>query len=128
MPGFKAGVDAGARVVMTSYHALNGVPQTASPSVLQTLLRQRLGFRGLVVSDGGAVGFILNFAYLNLSMTHNITAAAAAALNAGCDLNSGGYDHTLNPPNCSVADMAGYAYCHLGDALAQNMVTIARLR
>ena len=127
LPAFRAGVAAGARVVMTSYHALNGVPQTASP-ILQKILREKLGFQGLVMSDGGAVGFILNFAYLNLSMTRNITAAAAAALNAGCDLNSGGYDHKLNPPNCSVANMAGYAYCHLGDALARHMISVERLR
>ena len=61
-------------------------------------------------------------------MTHNVTAAAAAALNAGCDINSGGYDHHLNPVNCSVPNMTSYAYCHLGEALSRNMISIERLR
>ena len=64
----------------------------------------------LVVSDGGAVSFILNFAYLNLTMTDNITAAAAASLNAGCDLNSGGFERALNPLHCDgcTPNMTGY--------------------
>lgn len=69
---------------MTSYHAINGIPATASP-MLQDVLRDEWKFNGSVVSDGGAVTFILNFKYLNLSMTDNITAAAAAALNSGTD-------------------------------------------
>ena len=82
LPAFEAGVKLGeVKSVMTSYHAMNGVPETAFP-LIQTELRGRLGWDGVMVSDGGAVTDILNFKYLkNLSMTDNITAAAAAALN-----------------------------------------------
>jgi len=38
-------------------------------------------------------------------MTDNITAAATAALNAGVDLNSGGYDRHLDP-RCAYNDPA----------------------
>ena len=72
LPAFKAGVAAGVRSMMTSYHALNGIPATAHP-IIQSELRERLGWEGMIMSDGGAVAFMLNFAYLNLSLTDNIT-------------------------------------------------------
>ena len=65
---------------MTSYHALNGIPETAHP-LIKSELRDRLGWEGMMISDGGAVSYMLNFDYLNLSMTKNLTTVAAAALN-----------------------------------------------
>ena len=80
----------------------------------------------------GAVGFMLNFKYLNLSMTDNITAAAAAALNSGVDINSGGFMHNTDSmmDNCSQCahNMSGYAYQHLPQALAEGMINEATLR
>jgi beta-glucosidase-like glycosyl hydrolase len=84
----------------------------ASLHAMQSVLRDEWGWNGSVVSDGGAVTSMLNFKYLNLSMTDNITSAAAAALNAGCDMNSGGFEQKPNPENCTgcAPDMKGYAY------------------
>ena len=91
LPAFVAGIREGqARSAMTSYHGLNGIPQTAHP-IIEHELRGNLGWQGLMMSDGGAVSDIVNFQYLQLAMTNNYTAAAAAALNAGVDLNSGTY-------------------------------------
>ena len=89
LPAFVAGIREGyARSAMTSYHALNGIPQTTHP-LIQQELRETLGWQGLMMSDGGAVSDIVNFKYLGLAMADNYTAAAAAALLAGVDLNSG---------------------------------------
>lgn len=54
---FKAGIDAGAGAVMTSHLALpridpSGRPATLSRPVLSGLLREHLGFRGVIVTDG----------------------------------------------------------------------------
>jgi beta-xylosidase len=72
----------GARAVMPSYTDLDGVPATADPDLLGRLLREELGFAGLVVSDYYAVSF--------LELQHAIAAsqseAAAAALHAGVDV------------------------------------------
>ena len=98
--------------MMTSYHALNGIPTSAHP-IIQTELRERLGWEGMMMSDGGAISYMLNFKCelqrlhnsrvcrcshgrlllrpdLNISMADNMSAASAAALRAGTDLNSGG--------------------------------------
>jgi len=72
----------GARAVMPSYTDLDGVPATADCDLLGRLLREELGFAGLVVSDYYAVSF--------LELQHAVAAsqpeAAAAALRAGVDI------------------------------------------
>lgn len=79
---FAAAVAAGARTVMTSHIVLPQldpeVPATFSRRILQGILRDELGFEGVIVTDAldmaGASGRI------------GIPAAAVAALAAGCDL------------------------------------------
>jgi beta-xylosidase len=72
----------GARSVMASYIDRDGVPATADADLLGRLLREELGFTGLVVSDYYAVLF--------LEQQHAIVAteseAATAALAAGIDI------------------------------------------
>ena len=55
LPPFKAGIDAGARAVMTSYNLLNGEWCGESKRVISDLLRRDLGFRGLVMTDWWSV-------------------------------------------------------------------------
>ena len=79
---FRAGIDAGAQTVMTSHIVVPRIdpaePATFSAPVLGGLLRQELGFTGVVVSDAldmrGASGQI------------GVPAAAVRALAAGVDL------------------------------------------
>ncbi len=79
---FRAAFAAGADAVMTAhvaYPALDGsaAPATLSPPILRRLLRDELGFTGLVVTD----------ALIMEGLTENTSesAAAVAALAAGCD-------------------------------------------
>jgi len=51
MPAFKAGIDAGAAAVMTSYNLVNGEWAGQSEYVINDLLRGELGFKGLVMTD-----------------------------------------------------------------------------
>ena len=55
LPPYKAAVDAGVATVMSSFNSLNGVPNTANPYTLTTILRNQWGFGGTVVSDYQAV-------------------------------------------------------------------------
>jgi beta-glucosidase len=50
-PAFKAGIDAGAMAVMTSYNQVNGEWSPQSKYVSTDLLRNNLGFKWLVMSD-----------------------------------------------------------------------------
>ncbi|MEG3175531.1 beta-glucosidase BglX [Sphingomonas sp. RB3P16] len=50
-PPFQAAFDAGVLSTMASFNEISGVPATANPWLLDTVLRQEWGFGGLVVSD-----------------------------------------------------------------------------
>jgi len=55
LPAFKAGIDAGAMAVMTSYNLLNGEWCGESEVVINDLLRGQLGFKWLVMTDWWSV-------------------------------------------------------------------------
>ena len=87
---FISAIQAGARTIMTSHILLPQLdadnPATFSSRILQGLLREDLGFEGIIVSDAldmvGASGEI------------GIPAAAVRAIAAGCDLLCIGTDNT----------------------------------
>jgi beta-glucosidase len=55
LPPFKAGIDAGAQAVMTSYNLLNGEWCGQSEYVINTILKKQLGFQWLVMTDWWSV-------------------------------------------------------------------------
>ena len=55
LPGYLAAIDEGVGSVMVSYNSWNGVKASASHRLLTGLLKEELGFRGLVVSDWNAI-------------------------------------------------------------------------
>lgn len=55
LPPFRAGIEAGAAYVMTSYNLLNGEWTGQDRLTIEELLRRELGFRGCVMSDWGSV-------------------------------------------------------------------------
>lgn len=55
LPSYKAAVDAGVEMVMTSFNSLNGVPSTGNKWLLDDVLRKQWGFDGVVITDYNAV-------------------------------------------------------------------------
>ena len=55
MPPYKAGLDAGSGAVMVALNSLNGTPATADSWLLKDVLRDQWGFKGITVSDHGAI-------------------------------------------------------------------------
>lgn len=53
--------DAGALSVMAAYHEIDQVPVHASTHILRDILRDKLGFEGLTVSDGNGVQLLQSF-------------------------------------------------------------------
>ncbi|TAM93525.1 MAG: beta-glucosidase [Chitinophagaceae bacterium] len=78
--------------MMASYSTFHGVPDNGSVTLLQKILRQEWGFRGIVVSDCGA---IQNF-MTKQSVVNNLEEACRMAIRAGVDINCGsGYKDAL---------------------------------
>ncbi len=82
LPSYAGAIDAGAGTVMVDSGSINGVPATASHYLLTTLLRDRLGFKGVVISDFGDVPALAS----TYHMAPDLAGAAALAVNAGVDM------------------------------------------
>jgi beta-glucosidase len=63
LPPFKAGVDAGAMTLMTSFNDNDGVPSTGNKYVVKDILRGEWGFDGLVVTDWNSMGEMINHGF-----------------------------------------------------------------
>ncbi len=91
---FRSAIEAGVDSIMTAHVAVPKitldprVPATLSPQILTGLLRDALGFRGLIVTDALEMGGITNTYWCGL--------AAVRAIQAGSDI-------VLLPPDATVA-------------------------
>lgn len=90
---------AGSQVVMTGYHAVDGIKCVANRQIQQDILRDYLHYDGIMVSDYGSIEQIGD------SLTD--VQRAAAAINAGNDVDF----------------PEGNSYRHLQEAIDQGLVT-----
>lgn len=106
LPPFKAALDAGAATFMNSFNDLNGVPATASSFLQKDILKGKWQFKGIVVSDWGSIGEMINHGY-----SKDLKQAAEQAILAGNDM-----------------DMESRAYKnHLKQLVQEGKVPIARV-
>lgn len=85
LPPYKAAIDAGAMSVMTSFNELDGVPSTGNKYLLTDLLRNELGFKGLVVTDYTSINEMVNH-----GVARDEADAGLLALQAGVDMDMQG--------------------------------------
>jgi beta-glucosidase len=82
LPPYRAAIDAGAGGVMVALNSINGVPASSNMWLMQDLLRKDWGFKGVTVSDHGAITELLR---------HGVAAdnreAAKLAIKAGIDMS-----------------------------------------
>jgi len=83
LPSFKAAIEAGAHTIMINSGIINGVSVHASYDILTKLLRQELGFDGLIVSDWGDIE---NLVHRDRIAKDN-KEAVKLAINAGIDMS-----------------------------------------
>ena len=89
---------AGSKCVMPGYHAVHGTKCVANSEILQDILRDYIGFDGMVVSDYTAID--------QLPDLENVVQKAAAAINGGNDVDF----------------PFGANYQHLQEAIDQGLV------
>ena len=90
---------AGSNALMPGYHAVHGTNCVANSEILQDILRDYLGFDGMVVSDYTAIDQIPDL--------QSPVEKAAAAINGGCDVD---FPHGAN-------------YQYLQEAIDSGLVT-----
>ncbi|CAI8909091.1 MULTISPECIES: beta-glucosidase BglX [unclassified Pseudomonas] len=82
LPPYRAAIDAGAGGVMVALNSINGIPATANLWLMQDLLRKEWGFKGLAVSDHGAI-----FELIKHGVARDGREAAKLAIKAGIDMS-----------------------------------------
>ncbi len=87
LPPFKAGVEAGASSVMSSFNIMNGEPVSGNEKILKGILREELGFKGVLISDYAAVDEICLH-----SGAEDSKQAAELSTNASMDIEMGTSD------------------------------------
>lgn len=81
LPAYQAAVDAGAKLVMSSFNTVDRRPATASKALLTDILREEWGFDGAVISDYNSVGELNSH-----GIADGPEQAAAQSLLAGVDI------------------------------------------
>jgi len=102
LPPFEAATKQGAATFMSSFNDNDGVPSSANPFILKTVLRNEWGFDGFVVSDWASIKEMVNHGFCA-----NDKESAMKAVNAGVDM-----------------EMVSYTYMnHLKELIKENKVT-----
>ena len=106
LPAFRALVKEGhVSSVMGAYNRVNGESASASPRLLQGILREEWGFDGYIVSDCDSIEDI----FKQHKIVESAEAAAALGVKSGLDLN------------------CGQTYAALAGAVKQELVTEAQI-
>ncbi|MCA9946131.1 MAG: glycoside hydrolase family 3 C-terminal domain-containing protein, partial [Anaerolineales bacterium] len=104
LPPFTAAFAAGAGSVMSSFNEISGIPATANPLILRTILRDELAWPGLVLSDYESVKELIPH-----GLATDLKDAARQSLLAGLDIEmvSSGYtDHLADLVEAGEVPMA----------------------
>lgn len=81
LPAYRAALDEGCEMVMTSFNTIDGIPATGNRRLMRDLLRDEWGFDGVLISDWGAVKELIPH-----GVAENEAEAAGKAIQAGVDI------------------------------------------
>lgn len=82
LPSYKEGIDAGVGMVMTSFNTVNGIPASTNRWLMRDVLRNEMGFDGVLISDFGAILETIAHGY-----SEGEKDAAKKAVEAGVDID-----------------------------------------
>lgn len=83
---FRKAVEAGAESIMPAYNEIDGVPCTVNSELLEDLLRKEWGFKGMVITDCGAIDMLAS----GHDTAEDGMDAAIQAIRAGIDMEMSG--------------------------------------
>jgi len=112
LPPFKAAIEAGALTVMVNSGSVNGIPGHANYNLLTTLLKQKWGFKGFVVSD-----------WEDFSLLHTVHQTAGSYKEGISQAIQAGVDMSMVPTSPLYMD-----YCTLfKEAFKEKLIDSVRL-
>ncbi|MFP7472277.1 beta-glucosidase BglX [Niallia taxi] len=81
LPAYKAALDEGCEMVMTSFNTVDGIPASGNKWLMREILREEWGFNGVLISDWGAVKELIPH-----GVADDEAEAARMAITAGVDI------------------------------------------
>ena len=81
LPAYAAALEAGAKMVMTSFNTVESIPATGNKWLMRDVLRDEMAFDGVLISDWGAVKELISH-----GVAEDEVAAAKLSLEAGTDI------------------------------------------
>lgn len=94
LPGYKAAIDAGAVMVMTSFNTIDEIPSTANKWLLCDVLRKEWGFDGITITDYAAIKELI---YHGVAADEREASALAMSATVDIDMKTVCYAHQLEP-------------------------------
>lgn len=82
LAAYKAAVEEGCAMVMTSFNSLNRIPSSGNKWLMRKVLREEMGFEGVLISDYSAVDEMVNH-----GIAEDSREAAKLAILAGVDID-----------------------------------------
>ena len=82
LPPYRSSLDAGAGGVMVALNSINGVPATSNTWLMNDLLRKEWGFKGVTISDHGAIKELIRH-----GVARDGREAAKLSIKAGIDMS-----------------------------------------
>ena len=112
LPSYAAAVDEGCRMAMSSFNTLNRIPSSGNKWLMRTVLRQEMGFDGVLISDYSAIEEMVNH-----GSAEDSREAARQAMEAGVDIDM-----------CSVAYIGHLANLFREGTVEESLLDEAVLR
>lgn len=123
LPAFEAAIEAGAHTVMVNSGLINGVPVHASYELLTGLLKEELGFEGLVVTDWADI----NNLHSRDRVAVNHKEAVKLAINAGIDMSMIPYSLDFCDDLVALVNEGEVAMARIDDAVRRILNTKHKL-
>ena len=120
---FEAAIEAGAHTVMVNSGLINGVPVHASYELLTGLLKEELGFEGLVVTDWADI----NNLHSRDRVAVNHKEAVKLAINAGIDMSMIPYSLDFCDDLVALVNEGEVAMARIDDAVRRILNTKHKL-
>lgn len=94
LPAYKAAVDAGCEMIMTSFNTIDQIPATANEWLMNDVLRKEWGFGGVIITDYAAIQELIAH-----GIAEDEKEASKLSLNATVDIDmkTGCYANQLEP-------------------------------
>lgn len=82
LPSYKAAVDSGCEMVMTSFNTIDGIPATGNKWIMKDVLRDEWGFKGVIITDYAAIQELIEH-----GIAGNDREAAKLSIEASVDID-----------------------------------------